>query len=130
MVARGAGLDPARAGEVRRQHAADRAAAGGPAQQRPVVHRLEGELLAARGDERLDLGNRRPGARREHQLLRLVQRHAGEPGQIKGQIGLRRPADRALGAVADDLQRLALTERPLHGVLDIFGVARFEGVGH
>src|SRR5207247_7573763 len=59
MVAPGAGLDPARAGNVRRQRAADRAAAGDAAENAGVVHGLEGKLLAVGGEERLDLGERR-----------------------------------------------------------------------
>ena len=46
MIARGAGLDAARAGEVGGERAAERARAGRPAEQRAVIHRLEGELLA------------------------------------------------------------------------------------
>ena len=76
MVARGAGLDPPRPRKVRRERAAERARVRGPAEDRAVIHRLEGELLALALDQRLDLGERRAGPGREHQLLRLVQRHA------------------------------------------------------
>ena len=61
MVTRGAGLDAARAGNVRRQRAADRAAAGDAAENASVVHGLEGKLLAVGGKQRLDLGERRAG---------------------------------------------------------------------
>ena len=40
------------------------------------------------------------------------------------------PAERALGAMADDLDRLALGERPLHRGFNILGVARLDRVGH
>ena len=46
MVARGARLDPARSGQIGSEHAADRADAGRAAQQRAVIRRFEGELLA------------------------------------------------------------------------------------
>ena len=42
------------------------------------VHRFEVELLAALGDQRLDLGNRRAGLGGQHQFLRLVERDAGK----------------------------------------------------
>ncbi len=83
MVARGAGLDPARAGNIRRQDAADRAAAGDAAEDAGVVHGLEGELLAVGGKERFDFGERRAGLGREHKLLRLVEGDAGQCGKIE-----------------------------------------------
>ncbi len=101
-----------------------------PAEDRAVIHRLEGELLALAFDQRLDLGERRAGPGREHQLLRLVQRHAGEPGQIERQIGLARAAERALAAAPRDFERLALGQRPAHGVFDVLGVPGFQRVGH
>ena len=104
MIARGAGLDAPRPRKVRRERAAERARVRGPAEDRAVIHRLEGELLALALDQRLDLGERRAGPGREHQLLRLVQRHAGEPGQIERQIGLARAAERALASRAPRLR--------------------------
>ena len=100
MIARGAGLDPPRARQIRRERAAERAGVGRPAEDRAVVHRLEGELLAFALDQRLDLGERRAGLGRQHQFLRLVQRHAAQARQIERQIGLARAAERALGAAA------------------------------
>ena len=84
-------------------------------EQRAIIHRLEGQLLAALGQHCLDLGERRAGSCRQHQLLGLVQRDAGELRQVERMRGLQRPADAALGAVADDLQRRVLRHRPLHG---------------
>ena len=130
MVAPGAGLDPARTGNVRRQDAADRAASGDAAENAGVVHRLEGELLAVGGEERFDFGERRAGLGREHKLLGLVEGDAGQRGKIERQVRLRRPADRALGAVPHDFHRLALGQRPLHRRLDILGIAGLDGVGH
>ena len=130
MVARGAGLDAARAGQIGGDRAAQRAAARIAAQQRPVVHRLEGKFWFVFVQQRLDLGERRAGARREHQLLRLVKRDAGEAGEIERQIGLARPADRALGALPGQFQRLIVAERPAHGFLDFLRVAGFERVSH
>ena len=78
MVARRTRLDAPRPGKIGGKHAADRAAARLAAEQRPVVHRLEGEFLAVLGKQLLDLGERRAGPGRQHQFLRLVERHAGE----------------------------------------------------
>ena len=50
MVARGAGFDPARARQIRGQHAADGAAAGFAPEDRPIIHRLESKLLPTGGD--------------------------------------------------------------------------------
>ena len=63
VVARGPGLDPARAGQIAGKHAADGAAPGLAAQQRSVVRRLECQLLVALGKARLDLRKRCPGPR-------------------------------------------------------------------
>ena len=131
MIARGAGLDPPRARQVGRERAAERA------RVRPA-RRAAGRNPSARrraagpcsSHQRLDLGERRAGLGREHQFLRLVQRHAGEPGEVERQVGLARPAERALGAAADDFERLALGQRPAHGVLDVLGVPGFQRVGH
>ena len=92
---------------------------GRRAEQRAVIHRLEGEFLIAGGEQRLDLGERRAGLGGEHQFLRLVERDAGQAREIEAQIPLRRAADAALRAMADDLERLALGQRPLDGGLDV-----------
>ena len=60
---------------------------------------------------------------------RLVKRDAGETGQVERRIGLRRTADHALRAMADDLQRLAVAERPLHRRFDVLAVAGLETIG-
>ncbi len=78
VVARGARLDAARAGEIGGDHAADGALPRRLAEQRAVIHRLEAELLVVFRKQRLDLGERRAGARRQHQFFRLVERDAGE----------------------------------------------------
>jgi hypothetical protein len=130
VVARGAGLDAARAGEIACDDAADGALPGLPAEHRPVIHRLEGEFLVVLVQKLLDVGERRAGARRQHQFGRLVQRDAGQARQVERDVGLARPADGALGALAGDFQRLVVAERPAHGVFDLFGVAGFEDVGH
>ena len=130
MIARRARPDAARARQIGGEHAADRRLARRPPEQRAVVHRLEGELLRLRVEQVLDLGERRAGARREHQLLGLVKRDAGERGQIERRIDLRGPAERALGAVADDLEGFLLRQRPLDGGLDVLGVPGLMRVGH
>ena len=53
----------------------------GEAEQGTVIHRLEGEMLAVGLQQRLDLRERRAGARRDHQLFRLVKRYAFERGE-------------------------------------------------
>jgi hypothetical protein len=63
-------------------------------------------------------------------LLRFVQRDPRQCGKIERHIGLRRPADGALGAAADDLQRFRFRQRPLHGALDVLGIAGLKRVGH
>ena len=55
MVARRAGADAARAGDVGGEHAADRALAGLAADQRPELDGLERQHLAAVGEIGLDL---------------------------------------------------------------------------
>jgi hypothetical protein len=130
MIARRAGLDPAWAGKVGGERAADRTLAGRSTEQRPVVHRLEGELLAPGIDQRLDLGDRRSRAGGQHQLLGLVERHTAKPGEIERQVGLRRPADRALRGVADNLQRFLLRQRPADGLFDVLAVAGLQRVRH
>ena len=96
VVARGSGLDPARTGHVGGEHTADGAAPGGAAEQRAVVHGLEGQLLVLRGDQRLNFGDRRAGLGGQHQFFRLVERHARERGEVERQVGLCGPADGAL----------------------------------
>ena len=65
-----------------------------------------------------------------HPLILYDSNKAGEVRQVEAQIPLRRAADAALGAVADDFERLRLGKPPLDGGFDVLGVARFEYVGH
>ena len=76
-----------------------------------MVHRLEGQLLAAPGEGRDDLGQRRAGAGGDDELGRLVERDAGERRRRQGRLRLRRPADRLLGAAAGDGERRAPRRR-------------------
>src|SRR6476660_5571523 len=130
MIARRARLDAARPGQVRGEHTADGAAAGRRTEHRTVIDRLERQLLVVLRQQRLDLGHRCAGLGGEDQLVGLIQRDAGEVREVEAQVPLRSAADAALGAMADDLKRLALAERPLHGGFDILAVARFEQRGH
>ena len=100
------------------------------AEQRPAIHRLERQLLTLGVEQRFDLGERRRGPGGQHQLLGLVERDAGKRRKIERQIGLAGATERTLAAAPDDLQPLALGERPLHGFGDLLLVLRFEGVGH
>jgi hypothetical protein len=130
MVARGARLDTARTGEIGRDGAADGALARRKAKQRAVIHRLEGELLVIFIEQGFDFGQRRTGAGGQHQFGRLIERDAGKPRQVERHVGLAGAADGALGAVPANFQRLVVAERPENGVLDLFGVAGVEDVGH
>ena len=130
MVARSAGFDAAWAGEIGRDYTADRALASFSTEQRTVVDGLEAELLLVFIEQFFDLGERRTGARGEHEFRRLVKRDAGEVGKVEGEIGLARAADRAFAALPHELQRLLFAERPAHGLFDLLGVARFDRVGH
>jgi hypothetical protein len=115
---------------LRGHRTADGAAALGLAEHRPVVDRLEGERLAFGGERRFDIGERGARAGRNHELLRLVERDAREPGQVEGRAVLRRTPDRALRSLADDVERLAAAERPFHGGFDIADIAGLEGPFH
>src|SRR5690606_1981067 len=63
----------------------------------------------------LDLGQGRACAGGEDQFLRLVERDAGHPRQVDRMLRLRRPADAALGAMAEDFERRFFRKRPLNG---------------
>ena len=130
MVAHRAVADAAGAGEVHREHAADRAPTGGAAEQRPGVHGLEGQHLPARRHHLLDVGAGRAGAGGEHQLLRLVEGDAREGGEVEGEVGLARPAEGLLGAVAAHFQRLAGAEGGADRLRDLLLVARCDDVAH
>ena len=67
---------------------------------------------------------------REHELLRLVERDAGERGEVEREVGLGRAADGAFRAVAHDLRGLAFGQHPLHRRLDVLGIAGLQGIGH
>ena len=127
MIAGAAGLDAAGTGESRPDHAADGAAAG-HAQQRGGVDRLEGELLVLGIDQRLHVGERGAGLHRDDQLVRLVGGDGVERGHIEHGIGRHRMADRALGAMADDLQRLVVGDRRAHHLFDVLGVSYLESI--
>ena len=73
-----------------------------------MVGRLEGEALAVAGEQRLDLGERRAGARREHQFGRLVERDAGQPRGREGRGGLHRAAEAGARPAALDGERRPL----------------------
>ena len=130
MIARGARLDAARARDVGGEHAAERPFVGAGAEQRPAIHRLKRQLLSLAADQRLDLGDRRAPARGEHQLLRLIERDAGQLREVEREIPLRRAPDAPFRAAPDDLQGLALARRPFDDRGDILGVARAKRVSH
>jgi hypothetical protein len=103
-VAGGTRIDAAGPGIVGRRHRAEGRLAG-RAEERAVIHRLEGQHLPTPGQQRLHLGERRTGAGRDHHLGRLVEGDAGEPGRGERRLVMRRTAERRLGAAADEPQR-------------------------
>ena len=74
------------------------------------------------------------GARsRAHLALEALQaqgRSADMAIGMEGGIDLRRPPERPLRPVADNLERLAVRQRPLDGPFDVFRVAGSQRVGH
>ena len=70
--------------------------AGPAAQKRTAVHGLEREMLALGFEQRFDLRDRGCRAGRQHELLRLIERHPGKRGEIEREVGLGGPADRSL----------------------------------
>ena len=127
MIARPARLDPARPGEAGGDHAAD-GAGSGRAEQRRGIDGLEGELLVLGVDQRHHVGQRRAGLHRDDQLVRLVGGDGVERRQVEHRIGRHRLADLALGAMADDLERLLGGDRRPHRLLDIAGVSYLQDV--
>ena len=84
VVARRSRLDAARAGGVDRDGAPYCSPARRSAQDKAVIRRLEGELLALLVEQALDFAERRARAGGQHQFGRLVERDAahrrrGEP---------------------------------------------------
>ena len=102
----------------------------GPPSKRAVVGRLEGELLLARRQAVLDLDERGAGARRHHQLGRLVERDAGEAREVDAPLRLDRPAEPPLAAAAHDLERHLLGGRPGDQLLELRGRGRTQILGH
>src|SRR5581483_8507420 len=107
-------LDAARAGEIGGNDATDTATALLAAEQRAVVERLEGELLIVHLELGLDLGERRAGARRQHQFGRLVEGDARDAAHVERDVGLAGASYGALAAPPDDLERLVVLDRPAH----------------
>ncbi len=138
VIARRAGLETPRPGQIAGNGTAQRAAL--IAVEAGHVHRLEGQLLALVGDGGLDLGERRAGARAQHQLFGLVERNTGELRQIEGVADLavtlaamgpeQRPAEAAFRCRAGDLQRHFLADRPGNGLGHLGGVRRLQNLAH
>ena len=124
MVARRPRLEPARPGDVGREHAADGLASRPPQPRAPQIGRLEGELLAALRELGLDHRQRRAGPRRHHQLLRLVERDTPQALDGDQMRGLDRPADDPLGAVPRHLERLLLGHGPGHQLAQLTDIGR------
>src|SRR6185312_5320551 len=117
-------------GQVAGDRTAQRAPARFAIKQRPVVDGLESEFLVVLLKQRLDFGERRAGARREHEFGRLIQCDATQFREIEGEVRLARPPNSALGPLSGELERLFVAERPAHGLSDLFRVTGFQGVSH
>ncbi len=111
MVARGALANTARTREVGCDRTAQGRAGIFAAEKFPPVARLEGEHLAPLGQRRLDLRHRRRRARGQHQLLGLVKADAGKFREVERVRELQRPAEAALAAAGEKLERLFARER-------------------
>ena len=118
-VARRAQLDAARAGEVGGGDRPDGRRAGGTVKG-AMIGRLEGEALVVFGERRLDLGERRAGARRKHQFGRLVEGDAGEAGGRQSLGDLHGPPEAGAGAAAGHPQRRRLCRGVGHGSGQLF----------
>ena len=130
MVAGGAGLEAARAGEVAGDDATQGLTPGGLAEQGAEIRRLEGQRLPGVRQRRLDLREGRGRLGAEDQFVRLIQFDAGESGQVQHMVRLSRPAPAPLGPAADDLQRRLLRLRPAHGVENVLRGLGGECFGH
>ena len=90
------------------------------AEQLGIVRRLEGQSLARFSKQRFDFSKPRAGPCGQHQLGGFVVDHAIEAGEIEAIIGQDRPAERPLGAGADDVQRTAIGAGLFHRRLHVF----------
>ena len=126
MIARRARLDPPRTGRVHGDGAPDRGAARFCAKQQSVIHWLEGELLPMLVQQRFNLAQAGAGARREHEFIGLIERHACQRGRGE-RLRLRRvAAEPRLGAAADDRTAVAFRLCRANGVDRVRLVADFE----
>ena len=111
MVARRAGLDAPRSGQVAGEHAAKGRLGGLGAEQAAPVRRLKGEHLALFRQRPLDLVDRGPRACGQYQLACRVLANAREKRQVERMRGLQRPAEPPLRAAGDNLDRLLRRQR-------------------
>ena len=100
VVAHRAPGDAARAGQVGGDHAAERLRVRCVPEQRGKIGRLGDQVLAMLGQRRLDLVQRRAGARGNDQFLRRIERDAGQAGGGQRSRCLHRPQHAGLGAGA------------------------------
>src|SRR3546814_18686501 len=108
MIAHGAGLEAARAGEIAADGAAERAAAGGLAPHRTELRRLEGAHLVAGSDLPFPLGHRRSGPERADSSARSGVEPAGPPVEHAGLFTLARAPPTRLAGPAGAALRPAL----------------------
>ncbi len=111
VIARRALANAARPREIASEHAAQSRRLVVGAEQRAPIAGLESEHLTRAIERRFDLAERRRRAGGQHQLRRLVIANARERAEIEHMRQLQRPAEAALAAAGDQLQRLFAGER-------------------
>jgi hypothetical protein len=70
-----------------------------------MVHRLERQHLATRGERRFDFGKRRPGFRCDDELGRLIEADAGQRCRRQRRFDLCGAAQSGTRAAAFDAER-------------------------
>ena len=79
-------------------------------------------------DQRQHVGQRRPGADRQQQLVRLVGNDRIKRRHVEHGIGREHMADGALTAMTENFEGLLVGERSLHHLLDVSRIAYFENI--
>ena len=104
-VARRPGHDAAGPGEIHGRDRADGRFAP-RAEKRPIIHRLEGQLLALLGQNADQFGQGRAAPRRDHQLGGFIERDAVIAVDASRRPTSMRPPERGLAVRAADGERL------------------------
>ena len=130
MVARRAGLDAPRTGNIAGDRAADRARAGGGTEQGTQIRRFEGELLVPIGQSRRDLVEGSGGGGDDHQLGRLIRLDAGKGQKVEPMGRLGRPTEPSLAAGTGNVEWGLALRGPTDGIEDLIGGFGLQGIAH